>query len=215
MKKIGVFDSGIGGKSVAIALQKAFPDFEIIFLSDPENLPYGTKTPEELKVLVEPKIKELLNLGVGMIVIACNTVSTTLIDWVKSIITVPVLGVEPMVGEASKLTKNKVIAVCATPTTLSSKRYDELKKEYAKDIKVIEPDCSRWTKMIEDNQVDRAEIFDRINSACEAGADVVVLGCTHYHWIEDMINQIADSRAIVLQPETLIVKQVREVLTNT
>lgn len=215
MKKIGVFDSGIGGKSVAIALQKAIPEASILFLSDPENLPYGTKTAEQLKVLVEPKIKELLSLGVDMIVIACNTVSTTIIDWVKSISTVPVIGVEPLVEAASVLTKNKVIAVCATPTTLSSKRYANLKKEYAKDIKVIEPDCSRWTKMIEDNQVDREEIYERVNNTCVHGADVVVLGCTHYHWIEELIRQIVGDRAVVIQPENLIIQQVKELISNT
>lgn len=214
MKKIGVFDSGIGGKSVALALEKAFPQYEIIFISDPENLPYGTKTPEKLRELVKPKIKELSEKGVNVIVIACNTVSTTILDYVKQLVSVPVIGVVPMVKEAAKITNSNVIAVCATPTTLKSQKYGELKNKYAKGIKVIEPDCSRWTQMIEDNRVDRTEITQKIDSACNAGADVIILGCTHYHWIEKLIKTIAGDRATIINPEDKLVLRVKEVIAK-
>ena len=214
MKKIGVFDSGIGGKSVANAIEKAMPEVEVVFLSDPEHLPYGTKTPDELKELVRPKILELVASGAEVIVIACNTVSTTIIDWIRELVNVPVIGVEPMLEEASKLSRSKVITVCATPTTLGSKRYHDLKQQYAEGATVIEPDCSRWTRMIEDNQVDREEIFERIDSACQKGADVIVLGCTHYHWIEELISQIANGRAEVIHPEAKVIEQVRAILNT-
>lgn len=214
MSKIGVFDSGIGGRSVANALEKAFPEHEIIFLSDSKNLPYGTKTPEKLKELVKPKMEELESRGVDIIVIACNTVSTTILDYVKQIVSVPVIGVVPMVKEAVKLTKSNVIAVCATPTTLKSQKYNQLKQKYAEDIKVFEPDCSRWTKMIEDNKVDRKEISQRIDSACDAGADVIILGCTHYHWIEELIKKIAKGRAVIIHPETKLVDKVEKALAK-
>jgi len=205
--KIGVFDSGIGGRSVANAIEDAFLDVEVIFLSDPTNLPYGTKSPQELKKLVKPKMQELLNSGVEVIVIACNTLSTTILEYIKSIVDVPVLGVEPMVQEAAAITHNNVIAVCATPTTLSSERYQYLKNKYAKNVKILEPDCSRWTKMIETNTIDRVEIQEKINSVCDKGADVIVLGCTHYHWIEDLIKNTAKNRASVINPEAKIVEE--------
>lgn len=214
MSKIGVFDSGIGGRSVANALEKAFPEHEIIFLSDSKNLPYGTKSPEKLKELVKPKMEELENRGVDIIVIACNTVSTTILDYVKQIVSVPVIGVVPMVKEAVKITKSNVIAVCATPTTLKSQKYNQLKQKYAEDVKVFEPDCSRWTQMIEDNNVDRKEISHRIDSACDAGADVIVLGCTHYHWIEELIKKIAKGRAVIIHPETKLVDKVEKALSK-
>lgn len=213
MKKIGVFDSGIGGKSVANALEKAFPNDEVIFISDSKNLPYGTKTPEKLKVLVKPKMEELVEKGVHIIVIACNTVSTTILDYVKQIVNVPVIGTVPMVEEASKNTKSNVIAVCATPTTLLSDMYNELKKNYAQHIKIIEPDCSRWTEMIENNDVNETEISQKINNACNSGADVIILGCTHYHWIEELIKRIAQDKAIVIQPENKITDEVRSLLS--
>lgn len=214
MKKIGVFDSGIGGKSVANALEKAFPNDEVVYISDSKNLPYGTKTPEKLKELVNPKMEELSKKGVDVIVIACNTVSTTILGYVRKIVDVPVIGVVPMVREAVKLTKSDVIAVCATPTTLKSERYSLIKNKYAKNIHVVEPDCSRWTKMIEDNKIDRKEISQKISNACEAGADVIVLGCTHYHWIEKLIEEIAKDKAVVIHPEAKLIKKVEKVLAR-
>lgn len=210
--KIGVFDSGVGGLSVANSIKKALPDSTVIYIDDKENLPYGNKTPETLVELVKPKLQFLLDKDCQVIVIACNTVSTTIIEELRTVMPVPLVAIEPMVKPASEKTKSGVIAVCATPTTLGSKRYQALKDEYTKDIKVIEPDCSDWTRMIESNQVDRKQIEDRIKYSLDQGADVVVLGCTHYHWIEDLINEITSDKAEVLQPEQAIIRQLKRVL---
>jgi glutamate racemase len=210
--KIGVFDSGIGGLSVAQAIQQALPDAEVLFMDDHEHLPYGTKTPKEILRYALPILEGLGDVGCEVIVVACNTVTTTLIEDLRSKIRVPLVGMEPMVKPAAELTKSGIIAICATPTTLASKRYKWLKQTYAKHVKVLEPDCSDWTQMIETKKVDRQKIHDRINSACQQGADVIVLGCTHYHWIEDEIRQIAAGRATVLQPEQPVIEQLKRVL---
>jgi len=191
MKTIGVFDSGVGGKSVAAAIRKAFPDWHVIDVDDKEHLPYGTKTPEELKALSLP-ILNTLSKSCDIIVIACNTVTTTIIEDLRASLPVPLIGLEPMVKPAAEQTKSGVIAVCATPATLASNRYQWLKDTYAQGKKVVEPDCSDWTSMIESNQVDRNHIEDRIEEALNQGADVIVLGCTHYHWIEKLIKEIAE-----------------------
>jgi glutamate racemase len=211
--KVGVFDSGVGGKSVADAIAKALPEVEIIYKNDVEHLPYGTKPPEEILGYVVPILNSMVDEGAQIIVIACNTVTTTLIDKLREIITVPLIGIEPMVKPAAELTKSKVIAVCATPTTLASARYKWLKDTYAQGIKVIEPDCSDWTKLIETNQIDRQHIEQQIEGACQSGADVIVLGCTHYHWIEDEIEEVAAGRAKIIQPEQAVIDQLRRVLS--
>lgn len=212
MYKIGVFDSGVGGLSVAKAIEKAFPENEVIFVNDHQNVPYGTKTPEQILNLVEPILKRLVRKGCQVIVVACNTVSTTVVTELRAHISVPLIALEPMVKPAAELTKSKIIAVCATPTTLAGQRYKWLKETYAKGIKVLEPDCHDWAAMIETNKVDRKKISNEIDEACRNGADVIVLGCTHYHWIEDMINEIAAGRAKVIQSEQPVVKQLNKVL---
>lgn len=210
--KIGVFDSGVGGLSVVKSIRKALPDHDVIYATDKEHLPYGTKTPEELHSYVLPILQRLVNEGCKVIVIACNTVTTTIIGTLRQELNVPLIGMEPMVKPAAEMTKTGVIAVCATPTTLASKRYDILKRTYAKAIKVVEPDCSDWTQMIENNQLDLKEIYDRINTALQKGADVIVLGCTHYHWIEETIKKMVNGRAKILQPELPVIDQLKRVL---
>jgi glutamate racemase len=145
-------------------------------------------------------------------VIACNTVSTTIIDDLKRIIPAPLISTEPMVNEAAQLTKTGVIAICATRATLASERYAELKRMYADGLNVLEPDCNDWVLMIENDSVDHQKIKSTIDVVCQGGADVIVFGCTHYHWIEALVTAIANDRAIVLQPEQIIIKQVRRAL---
>jgi glutamate racemase len=212
--KIGVFDSGVGGAGVAHAIQLALPDAEIMLCQDTQNVPYGTKTPELLLTLVKPILRTMADAGCQIIVIACNTVSTTIINQLRAEIPIPLLETVPMVKPAALLTKSKVIAVCATPTTLKSQRYNWLKETYTQGITVLEPDCSDWSILIETKQMDEQKIEVEIREVLDKNADVIVLGCTHYHWIENEIKAIAKGRAQVLQPEDAIIKRLRRTLAE-
>lgn len=214
MSKIGVFDSGVGGKSVTNALKNAFSEHQIVYRNDSANIPYGNKSPEVLLALVLPILTKMQEDGCDVIVIACNTVSTTIFEELRGKLSIPLIPVEPMVESASSLSKARVIAVCATPSTLASARYRQLKQEFANGCTVLEPDCSDWALMIESNQVDRQKIQDTVEMVCNEGADVIVLACTHYHWIEDIITERASKRAVILQPEELIIEQVRKFLVE-
>lgn len=210
--KIGVFDSGVGGLSVVLAIQKGVPGANVIFKNDSEHVPYGSRGVEEIHGFVLPIIQQLAKEGCEVIVIACNTVTTNLIEQLRGEISVPLVGMEPMVKPAALASKSKVIAVCATPRTLESDRYKWLKQEYAKNIRVIEPDCSDWSYLVENNSVAREKIAKTVNEICDAGADEIVLGCTHYHWIEGLIKEMSAGRAEVLQPEAPVIEQLKKVL---
>lgn len=212
--KVGVFDSGVGGLSVARAIQKALPNLEVILREDKEHVPYGTRQPAEILSFVLPIFRDLVRDGCDVIVVACNTVSTTLMPELRQNFSQPLLAVEPMVKPAAKLTKSKVIAVCATPTTLASSRYHQLKKRYAQTITVLEPDCHDWSHMIEHQQVNEKKIRVQVEEILNQRADVIVLGCTHYHWIEKEIEVIANGQAQVLQPEPIVVQQLKQLLTQ-
>lgn len=210
--RIGVFDSGVGGLSMANAIQKALPELEILLREDREHVPYGNRSPDEILNLVTPILESLVEEGCEIIVVACNTVTTTLITKLRQRLNVPLVAVEPMIKPAAALTVSKIIAVCATPTTLASDRYKWLKNEYAQGIRVLEPNCADWSSMIENKQMDKQKIDVRINEVLKAGADVIVLACTHYHWIENEIISLAGDRAKVLQPKEAIIKQLKRVL---
>ncbi|MBI5906543.1 glutamate racemase [Candidatus Saccharibacteria bacterium] len=213
-RKIGVFDSGVGGLSVVQAIQKALPESEVIYKDDKQHVPYGDRDVEEIHGFVLPILKSLVDEGCEVIVVACNTVTTNLIEPLRKEISVPLVGMEPMVKPAAAATKTGVIAVCATPKTLSSRRYRWLKDEYAQGVKVLEPDCSDWSYMIESNQLDREKVANIVNSVCSQGADQIVLGCTHYHWIEQIIKELAAGRATVIQPEQPVIEQLKRVLAQ-
>ncbi len=213
--KLGIFDSGIGGEAVAESLKKEFPAAQIITVNDRKNVPYGDRSPSEVIHLTMAAIQPLLDVGCDIIIIACNTATTIAIEHLRIVFPgQKFIGLEPMVKPAAHLTKSHTIAVCATPATLVSQRYTNLLKKYALHLEVIEPDCSQWAYWIENNSINRQHIESTINNVCARGADVIVLACTHYHWIKELITDIADGRAIVIEPSEAIARRVRQLLSE-
>lgn len=215
--RIGVFDSGIGGLSVAQAIEKAFPQHEVVYRHDtPAHFPYARKSPGELYEYALPVMRTLADEDAcAVIVVACNTVSTTLMERLRTEFDIPLVATEPMIKPATTLTKTGVIAVCATPATLASLRYRELKEKYAKNIQIIEPDCADWSSLIEYGTMTHDKIRADIEPALEQGADVIVLGCTHYHWIAEDIDMLCAGEACVIHPEALLVERVKALLGDS
>jgi len=211
--KLGIFDSGIGGEAVAAALQITFPEATIVTVNDRAHVPYGDKTQQEIIRLTDTALQPLLDNTCDVIILACNTATALAIDTLRR--TYPkqlFIGIEPMIKTASQLTISGIIAVCATPATLSSDRYKNLQKKYAPNLSVLEPDCREWAYLIENNQINRTHVVNQITSVCDQGADVIVLGCTHYHWIKDLIVELAAGRAKVIEPSEAIGRRVQELL---
>lgn len=211
--KIGIFDSGIGGEAIAREIRKSFPDTDILTINDRKNLPYGEKTQQEVIELTDKAIQPFLKNSYEIIVIACNTATALAIDSLrKKYPNQKFIGIEPMVKTASTLTKSNIIAVCATPGTLRSKRYNILKEQFASGITIVEPDCSSWAYLIENNQLNSEQIKNTIEEICQKNADVIVLGCTHYHWIKETVEQLASGRAIILEPSEAISRRIKSLL---
>lgn len=211
--KLGVFDSGIGGEAVALALADYFPDATITTVNDHEHLPYGDRTIEDIRHLTDTAIQPLL--GSGAIVLACNSATAAAIDWLRT--TYPnqkFIGLEPMIKPAARQTKTGVIAVCATPATLASKRYQALKRTHASSITVIEPDCSLWAEMIENNAMNEQLLSSQITDLLNQSVDVIVLGCTHYHWIKQDIIQLTGGHAAVIDPSDAICRRVDDLIAD-
>jgi glutamate racemase len=211
--KLGIFDSGIGGEAIASSLKKSFPDFDIQTVNDKHNVPYGSKTAEQVIQLTDTAIQPLLQSSCDIIVLACNTATAFAIETLRSKYpNQKFIGIEPMVKTAANLTKSKTVSVCATPATLASNRYGQLVKTYGSALDIIEPDCSDWARMIEDNKINHQAIKSTVESVCSKGADVIVLGCTHYHWIKDLIVEVADGSATVIEPSDAIANRVASML---
>lgn len=207
--RIGVFDSGIGGEAVANKLRELLPSADVISINDHEHMPYGNRKPKEIIRLTKSAIEPLLNMKCDVIIIACNTATTVAISALRSTYPdVHFIGIEPMVKPAAEMTKTKRIAICATPRTLQSDRYKELKRIWASDIEVIEPDCSNWATLIEHGKSDKIDIASVSKSLIERNVDVIVLGCTHYHWIKQRIMDAVGPKITVLEPSDAIAKRI-------
>jgi glutamate racemase len=213
---LGVFDSGIGGEAIASALRVSFPEAVVTVVNDKENLPYGDKSSKEVQKLTEVAIQPLLHMECDVIIIACNTATALAIDSLrKSHPTQKFIGIEPMIKTASEVTRSSVIAVCATPATLKSVRYRDLITKYCQSVRVIEPDCRTWAGMIEDNTLEHHLVEHTVDSCLGSNADVIVLGCTHYHWIKQLIVTRAGKNVTVLEPSEAIARRVQTLLSST
>lgn len=213
--KLGVFDSGIGGEAVAAQLRTAFSDAEIITVNDRAHLPYGLRPAAEVRHLTDRALQPLLVAGCDVIVIACNTATAAAIDWLRARYPqTGFVGLEPMLKTAAGLTDSGVVAICATPGTLASRRYQASKQRWAAGLQVLEPDCADWASLIEANRQQELRLQAMVDELCAAGADVIVLACTHYHWIEAEIKTAAAGRARILQPTAAIVRRVAQLLAK-
>lgn len=214
--KIGVFDSGIGGEAVAVSIRNAFPDANVIVVNDRDHVPYGDRTTEDVRNLTDTAIQPLLEQECDVIIIACNTATALAIEWLREKYpTQYFIGLEPMVKMARNLTHTDVITICATPATLASERYHHIKKEFASDITVIEPDCHDWARLIEDNEINEAKISEMVDYSKKHNSDVIVLACTHYHWIRNKIESLTGASVTVLDPSKSIVARIQIFLSQT
>lgn len=209
---IGVFDSGIGGQAIADSLANLLPGSVIQVVNDHNNMPYGDKQPNEIIKLTKQAIKPLIDSGCNIIVIACNTATTIAIDSLRTAHpNINFIGIEPMVKPAALITRTGHIAVCATPRTLKSDRYQKLKKTWAKDINIVEPDCKNWASLIENGHSDKIEIKALVKSLINKNVDTIVLGCTHYHWIKERIVDAAGVNMTVLEPSDAIADRIKSI----
>lgn len=211
--KIGVFDSGIGGQAVAKRLTELLPDAEIICIDDHEHVPYGNRPVDEIIQLTDAAIQPLIEATCDAIVIACNTVTTVAITHLRTEYPeVNFVGIEPMVKPAAARTKSGIIAVLATPATLASASYDTLKKTWAEGVTIIEPDTATWASLIESGRADEITVEETVLKLIEQNVDVIVLACTHYHWLKERAETEAGSRAIVLEPSDAIGNRILSLL---
>ncbi|MFZ1250730.1 MAG: glutamate racemase [Candidatus Microsaccharimonas sp.] len=211
--KIGVFDSGIGGEAVAHELRSLIEYAEVVSVNDHKNVPYGGRPKDEIIELTDAAIQPLLKQGCDAIVLACNTATTNAISALRERYpTQKFVGLEPMVKPAARTSKTKKIAVLATPATLQSQRYAELKKQWAENVTVFEPDCHTWATLIENNKINDVDLEAVITPLLEADVDVIVLGCTHYHWLKNTIQKKVGSDITVLEPSNAISSRILSIV---
>ena len=189
---IGIFDSGLGGLTVAGAVHRAFPDEAICYLGDTARVPYGTKSPETVKRYAREDIAFLLQKGVKVIVAACNTVSAAALPELANHYPVPVLGVVEMGAETALESRPGRIGVIGTQTTVGSEAYVRAILRRAPEAAVIQKACPLFVPLIEEgwthHPVTLAVIEEYLSPMRKTGVDALILGCTHYPLIRPLLQ---------------------------
>jgi glutamate racemase len=210
---IGVFDSGLGGLSVLAAVARTLPHAELVYFADSANLPYGSRSDEFVRSRVLAIGDELAAMGCDIIVVACNTATAAALDALRAQYPqIPVVGVEPGIKPASAASKSRRIAVLTTESTARSERLARLIRDHAAGVAVhIEP-CPGWATRVETLQLDSpefaAEIAAKITPLLDAGADRLVLGCTHYSFLAPLLQPLLAGRAELVDVADAVARQV-------
>ena len=216
---IGVFDSGIGGLSAANAIYSLLPNESIVYFADTARVPYGPRSKSEIKQFSEEITAFLLEQKCKIIVVACNTATAAALnDLRKRWPNIPIIGMEPAVKSAAETTKNNKVGVLATLSTINSERYGLLMNRFAADVNVFENPCIGLVPLIESGQLNGSEIEKLVrsilNPMIDAEIDTLVLGCTHYPFIQPLLREILENKVQIIDPSPAIARQVERLLTK-
>ncbi len=192
IRPIGVMDSGVGGISVLKELYAIMPHENYIYFGDSKNAPYGSKTPEEVKRLVKKNVEYLAAKKIKTLVVACNTATSVAVEELRAQYAMPIIGVEPALKPAVLYKENAVVAVMATPITLSECKFKQLTEHYSDRAKIIPVACDKLATYVERGILSGEELENYIASLFEntGKLDAVVLGCTHYPFVVGTIKKI-------------------------
>ena len=194
-RPIGVLDSGLGGISVLRELVKLMPGENFIYYGDSANAPYGTRIPEEVIDLTKKDVEFLLERGAKAIVVACNTATSVAIKELRAAYeeVLPVIGIEPALKPAVKAKEHSKVVVMATPMTLSQTKFNSRMHIYEDDANIIKMPCPGLVEYIESGVLEGpvldAYLEKQFAPYDKAEIDAVVLGCTHYPLIREVIQK--------------------------
>jgi glutamate racemase len=191
-KAIGIFDSGVGGLTVLKEIVKALPQEDTIYLGDTARVPYGTKSPETVTRFSRQISSFLFRRDIKLLVVACNTASAVSLDALKGEFPLPIVGViEPGARRAARVTKNRKVGIIGTEATIKSSAYAKAIKRIDPAIEVLTRACPLFVPLAEegwvDNDVARLTASTYLKELKEGGIDTLVLGCTHYPLLKDVI----------------------------
>lgn len=208
---IGVFDSGIGGLSIAKCIRDTLPLESIIYFADTRYAPYGDKSDDFIARRAHFIVTALIERGAKAIVVACNTATTSTIQNLRNCFQVPIIGVEPGTKPAALNSKSGVVGVLATPRTLATASFERLLRLTSGTVKVELQACPDLVPQVELLELDSAKTQALVESyvapLLEKGADHIVLGCTHYNFLEALIAKIAGPDIAIINTAQAVVNQ--------
>lgn len=219
MRPIGVFDSGVGGLTVAKELIRQLPSENIVYFGDTARVPYGIKSKETVVRFSIENILFLLKQDVKLICVACNTVSSFALPVIKRHFKVPIVGViSPGVREAVYATQNKRIGVIGTKGTVKSRSYEFEIKQLEPQAKVTAVACPLFVPFAEEGWLSGKVVLDvakaYLSPLKKAGVDTVILGCTHYPLLKAVIRKVMGDSVTLIDSAQQVAIEVKKILAQ-
>ncbi len=216
---IGVFDSGEGGLSVLKEITRLLPQEKYIYYSDNANCPYGDKTPEFIRERAKSITNCLLENGAGIIVVACNTATAAAIATLRSeYANISFIGMEPAVKPAALGTATGVVGVLATAGTLKGSKYLKTKESVDEHVNVVEHVGKGFVELVEAGKLSGPDVEEVVKDSLDpllaAGADIVVLGCTHYPFLVNVMEKVAGDGVRFIDPAPAVARQLVHVMVE-
>jgi len=229
-RPVGFFDSGLGGTCILNAFRRLCPRERTEYIADSAHCPYGNRPAAEIVRLAEANVRTLLARDCKMVVVACNTATAAAIDYLRATYPdTPFVGLEPAVKPAALRSKSGVVAVLATQGTFDGRLYKETTARFAKDVTVIATVADEFVTAVERAAVPGVLAVDarklqsksverivraKIEPLLAAGADHLVLGCTHFPHLKPVIEKICAGRATIVDPSEAVARQAKRVLAK-
>ncbi len=191
-RPVGIFDSGAGGLSVLRRFREAAPRERVVYFADTAYFPYGSRPAAEVRKRSFAAIDRLLQAGVKMVIVACNTASAAAIKDLREVFPIPFVGVVPGLKPATETSCSGRVAILATPGTFDGELYSRVVEDFGRGTTIANVPGHGLAELVERGMagtpVARAAVREALAGEVEAGADTVVLGCTHYNFLADDIR---------------------------
>jgi glutamate racemase len=218
--RIGIFDSGLGGLSVWREIARQLPAHDTLYVADQVNIPYGSRPAAEIRGLAHGIARFLIERGCDPIVVACNTASAAALASLRAEFpATSFVGMEPAVKPAVATTQRRVVGVLATPATFQGDLFTQTVERFAADVEVIRQVCPGLVERIESGDVDGPEVRRLLEHflapSLAAGADTIVLACTHYPFVRRSIEELVGSEITVIDSAPAVARQVGRLLADS
>jgi len=216
--KIGILDSGVGGLSVLKEIHAILPESPLLYFGDSAWCPYGTKSAEAICERVFAITDYLISKNVGMIVVACNSATIHAIESLRANYPIPIVGMEPAVKPAAEMSQSGVVAILATEASIAGEKFHRLVDIHArsKGLRLINQPCPKFVELVENGILDGPEADSAVKEIVEPllheGADVFVLGCTHYPFLRASIEAALPDEVHLIDTGPAVAKRVKSLL---
>lgn len=215
---VGVFDSGLGGLSVLRAIRARLPAEDLLYAADTARVPYGSRSAEEIRERALVLAEFLVGRGAKALVVACNTATAVAVTALRERFPLPVVAMEPAIKPAVASTRTGVVGVLATEGTLSSARFAALLEQYAGSVRVVTQPCPGLVAAVEAGETDGARIRGLLQEYLQpletAGADTVILGCTHYPFLVPALRSMLGPEVVLVETGAAVARQLERRLVE-